>query len=102
MQNIRPAQIYTKQAAIKRLGVSRARYEQLIESGILPKPVALIPGARPIHTERQIQTAERNLEEMMMRDFYAARERDRAKGYKPTKPIKPLAPGETSNSRLAK
>ncbi len=91
--------IYTKRAAIKRLRVTRSRYEQLLESEILAKPITLVPGAHPIHTESQIVAAENNLTRRAM-DEYRQMERTRAqKGYKPIKPIKALKPNQQFKKR---
>lgn len=88
--------IYTKRAAIKRLGVTRARYEQLLQAGILPKPIVLVPGSRPIHTESQIVTAEANLARRAMERFHELAKKRAEKGYKPIKPIKlNLKPNQT-------
>lgn len=74
--------IYSKEKARKRLGVSRGRYEQFIESGILPKPFVIVNGSRPIHTETQIQIAESNLYQKAVENS-----RPRTPDVKPIKPI---------------
>ena len=51
----------TKGQAQKRLGIGRLNYDRYIESGILPAPISLCDGARPFHTESQIEIAENNL-----------------------------------------
>lgn len=74
--------LYSKAAARRRLGISRARYEQFIESGILPAPFAIVEGSRPIHTESQIARAESNLYERALSNL-----RNRTPGARPVKPI---------------
>lgn len=53
--------IYSKTAARLRLGISRVRYQQLIEAGILGEPFVLVENSRPVHTETQLRRCEVNL-----------------------------------------
>lgn len=43
------------------LGIGRLRYQQLIDSKILPEPIKLADSGRPVHTLAQIETARNNL-----------------------------------------
>lgn len=54
-------QFYSKAETRSRLHVGRTRYEYLIAAKILAKPIALVPGARPVHTSAQITLAEQKL-----------------------------------------
>lgn len=100
MSDVRPQKLYTKKESLKRLGISGTHYRQLIEAGILPRPVALVEGARPVHIEAHFTLCERNLHQKMMLEHKEIEERNWRNGNKPTKPIKPLAPNETSRMRI--
>lgn len=69
------------------LGISRAKYDEFIAEGILPAPVALSKGSRPMHNEMHVRIAERNLDERMMRDWNEIQRKNAEKGYKPMKPV---------------
>lgn len=75
---------YSKRAARLKLGVSRARYEQLIEAGFLSEPFKLTRTSRPVHTETQLRRCEMNLTEIASREHLTRAKADR-------KPIKPLS-----------
>lgn len=60
---------YSKAATRKRLEVGRTRYKHLIASSILAKPIEIVLGARPVHTEDQIQAAENNLYKKVVKDL---------------------------------
>ena len=77
-------ELFSKEATRKILKISRARYQQFIDSGILPKPFEITPGSRPVHSETQIKIAEKNLYERAVASL-----RKTTPG---TKPIKPLNP----------
>lgn len=63
---------YSKSDVRRRLGVGRTRYAQLIAAGILPPPVELIAGARPVHTQAQVALAENNLLKQVMNNLQPA------------------------------
>lgn len=62
-------QFYSKAETRARLQVGRRRYAQLIESKILPQPIEIIAGARPVHTTGQIEIAESNLYRRALKDL---------------------------------
>jgi hypothetical protein len=77
-----PTDLLTKKETIKQLKISRARYEQFIESGILPKPFEIAPGSRLYHSPAHLDAVERNLYERAI-----ASTRNRTPRTKPTKPF---------------
>ncbi len=64
--------LYSKSETRKRLRVGRIRYEQMIESKILPAPISLTDDARPVHTESQIKIAENNLYKQAIKNVLPA------------------------------
>lgn len=80
--------IYTKNKARIELGLTRGKYDQFIESGILLKPIALVEGVRPVHTESQIRLARRNLERLALAEAREIEKRNRENALAPYKPTK--------------
>jgi hypothetical protein len=62
-------ELYSKAQMRKRLKVGKLRYEYLIESGLLPEPIALTPGSRPVHTESQVQIYKQNIYRKAVSDW---------------------------------
>lgn len=62
-------QFYSKAETRARLQIGRTRYAYLIESNILPKPIVLASGARPVHTDAQIQIAEQKIYRQATQDL---------------------------------
>ena len=62
---MRGEKLFKRSEVRKRLNVSRYGYEQLIDEGILAKPIRLSdnPNAHPRHTESQLLSAEKKLYE---------------------------------------
>lgn len=75
--------LFSKSATRRALKISRARYEQFIESGILPEAFEIVPGSRPVHTETQIRLAEANLYARAIENI-----RPKTPGAKPIKPVR--------------
>ncbi len=52
---------YKRREVRERLGVSKYVYQQLIETGVLESPIRLTKNGHPVHTESQLQNAERRI-----------------------------------------
>lgn len=64
--------LYSKAKTMERLEIGRHRYEQIIKSKLLPKPIVLAPGGRPVHTESQIHFYEQNIYRQALKDSQPA------------------------------
>lgn len=62
-------QFYSKAETRARLQVGRVRYEYLIAAEILSKPVEIVPGTRPVHTDSQIRAAEAAIQRQLTNNF---------------------------------
>lgn len=86
--NLTGEKFYSKAATRRRMNnITRARYEQLVESGMLEKPVKLTPSARAVHTESQIVLALEKIYQDSCAGYLQRQRENEQKGYKPMKPI---------------
>lgn len=52
---------YKRKEVRDRLNLSKRKYQQVIDSGILEKPIRLTENSHPLHTESQIVAAEQRI-----------------------------------------
>lgn len=59
-----PERVFKRSEARARLNVTKYRYIQLVELGILAEPIRLSKNSHPLHTESQLRSAEKKLHEL--------------------------------------
>ncbi len=80
--SLNPTELFTKKETRARLKLSRQKYRQGIESGILPEPFEIASGSRKYHSEAQFRKYENNLYERAV-----VRTLNRRPGARPIKPF---------------
>lgn len=96
-----PEKFYLSKAELRReLNVSQTRYNQLLAAGIIPLPVVLTPGSRPVHIPSDVELTRHRLRNKAAAERGKLEDTRSKSGGKPIKPISEKHLAQAKAARL--